>query len=163
MPYQFEGNDDTEKSLAEFTGCTTEDGVLQQLKQQVIAHHLSYNVMHGTSSPTTIRVKAHIDGLKIQALIDGGSSNSFIQPRIAKFLNLPVEPASGFKVMVGNFDVMPVEGCIPSLEVSLQGYKVQIPEVYYMWRRRFGYWHHMAQATQDSHCGLQFLFYQIFT
>ena len=63
-------------------------------------------------------------------MIDGGSSDSFIQPRIAKFLNVPVEPTPRFKVMVGNFDIMPVEGCIPPLEVSLQGYKVQIPEVY---------------------------------
>jgi len=101
-----------------------EENVLPQLEHQVLQHHLSYNTMHGTSGPTTIRVKAQINGLDIQALIDGESSDSFIQPRIAKFLNLPVQPAPGFKVMVGNFDIMAVEGCIPSLEISLQGYKV---------------------------------------
>jgi len=63
-------------------------------------------------------------------LIDGGSSDSFIQPRIAKFLNLPVEP--DFKVMVGNFEVMTVEGCIPSLEITMQDYKVHVPKVYVM-------------------------------
>ena len=63
-------------------------------------------------------------------MIDGGSYDSFIQPRIAKFLKLPVEPAPGFRVMVGNFDIMNVEGRIPSLDVSIQGHLIQIPEVY---------------------------------
>ncbi|XLU80481.1 hypothetical protein S245_003901 [Arachis hypogaea] len=86
--------------------------------------------MHGTSGPALIRVNAIINGLEVQALIDGGSSDSFIQPRIAKFLNLPIEPASGFKVIVGSFEVLPVEGRIASLDVNLSGCLVSIPEVY---------------------------------
>jgi len=68
--------------------------------------------------------------MKLYALIDGSSSDSFIQPRIAKCLNLAIQPAPGFNVMVGNFEMMAVEGYIPSLEVSLQGHKLQIPHVY---------------------------------
>ncbi|KAJ1377427.1 Aspartic peptidase domain superfamily [Sesbania bispinosa] len=78
----------------------------------------------------TIRSKAFVQGLEVQVLIDGGSSDSFIQSRIAKFLKLPIEPAPGFRVMVGNFDIMQVEGCVPALEVSMQGHNLQIPEVY---------------------------------
>jgi len=122
MLYQLEPPEEDEANL--------EENVLPQLEHQVLQHHLSYNGMHGTSGPSTIQVKAQINGLDIQALIDGGSSDSFIQPRIAKFLNLPVQPVPGFKVMVGNFDIMVVEGCIPSLEICLQGYKEQIPKVY---------------------------------
>ncbi|XP_072058202.1 uncharacterized protein [Arachis hypogaea] len=92
--------------------------LLQHLGQQVIKHHLSYNAMHGTSGPASIRIKAQIRGLDVQPLIDGGSSDSFIQRHIAKFLNLPVEPAPGVRVMVGNFAIMDVEGRIPSLELS---------------------------------------------
>jgi len=103
---------------------------LQQLEQQVIEHHLSYNVMSRTGSPTIIRVKAQINGLEIQALIDGGSSDSFIQPRITKFLNFPVKLAPNFMVMVGNFEVMIAEGFIPYLEITMPKYKVHIPEVY---------------------------------
>nr|XP_025623830.1 uncharacterized protein LOC112716183 isoform X1 [Arachis hypogaea] len=102
----------------------------QRLDQQVIEHHLSYNVMHDTSGPASIRIKAQIRGLDVQALIDGGSSDSFIQPRIAKFLNLPIDPAPGVRVMVGNFAIMDVEGRIPSLEVTLQVCKITIPEVF---------------------------------
>ncbi|XP_015933140.1 uncharacterized protein LOC107459423 [Arachis duranensis] len=103
---------------------------LQQLDAEVIDHNLSYNAMHGTSGHSTIRIKAHIGELEIQALIDGGSSDYFIQPRIAKFLNLSIEPAPGVQVVVGNFDIMQVEGRIPLLEVTLQGYKVLVPNVF---------------------------------
>ncbi|XP_057746886.1 uncharacterized protein LOC130966135 [Arachis stenosperma] len=103
---------------------------LQQLDAEVIDHHLSYNAMHGASGHSTIRIKAHIGELEIQALIDGGSSDCFIQPRIAKFLNLSIEPAPGVQVVVGNFDIMQVEGRIPLLEVTLQGYKVLVPDVF---------------------------------
>ncbi|QHO53120.1 uncharacterized protein DS421_2g45100 [Arachis hypogaea] len=59
------------------------------------------------------------------------SSDNFILPRIAKFLNLPIEQAPGFKVIMGNFTVMSVERCIPSMEISIiQDYKVNMPEVY---------------------------------
>jgi len=49
-----------------------------------------------------------------------------VQPQITKFLNLSVEPTPGFKVIVGNFETMNVEGYILSLDVSLLGHKVQI-------------------------------------
>ncbi|WVZ02924.1 hypothetical protein V8G54_023730 [Vigna mungo] len=74
--------------------------------------------------------RAFVHGMEVQVLIDGGSSDSFIQPRVAKFLKLPVHPAPRFQVMVGNFDVMEVEGRLPSLEVSIQGHSINIPDVY---------------------------------
>ncbi|XP_072062044.1 uncharacterized protein [Arachis hypogaea] len=103
---------------------------LQQLDAEVIDHHLSYNAMHDTSGHSTIRIKAHIGELEIQALIDGGSSDCFIQPWIEKFLNISIEPTPGVQVVVGNFDIMQVEGRIPLLEVTLQGYKVLVPDVF---------------------------------
>ncbi|XP_057755398.1 uncharacterized protein LOC130974540 [Arachis stenosperma] len=106
------------------------EDVMQQLEQQVAEHHLSYNAMNGAEGLATIRLTARILGHEIQVLIDGGSSDSFIQPRIAKFLNLPVEPAPGFNVMVGNFELMKVEGCIKALEVNMQGHKMIVPQVY---------------------------------
>ncbi|XP_016182574.1 uncharacterized protein LOC107624629 [Arachis ipaensis] len=108
----------------------SESAILEQLEQDVVAHHLSYNAMHGTKGPSTIRLKAMLNGLEVQVLIDGGSSDSFIQPRIAKFLNLPVEPCLGFKVVVGDFDVLTVEGCISKIDIHVQGCKITIPEVY---------------------------------
>ncbi|XP_015969943.1 uncharacterized protein LOC107493360 [Arachis duranensis] len=106
------------------------DPFLQTLEQQVTDHHLSYNAMHGTSGSSTIRIRALLQGLEVRALLDGGSSDSFLQPRIAKFLNIPVQPAPGVRVIVGNFGIMDVEGYIPSLEVTMSGCKVTIPHVF---------------------------------
>ncbi|XLU97428.1 hypothetical protein S245_011768 [Arachis hypogaea] len=86
--------------------------------------------MHGTIGPATIRMIVSINGMPIQVLLDGGSSNSFIQPQIANFLNLAVKPASKFKVIVGNFDVMTLEGRIPSLEVDFRGSTMIVIDVY---------------------------------
>jgi len=85
---------------------------------------MSFNAMYDTSGPATIRVRAQINGMDIHALIDGGSSDSFLQPRIAKFLNLTMQPAPGFRVMVGNFELMTADGYIPSIKVTMQGYTV---------------------------------------
>jgi len=86
--------------------------------------------MKGVLGFATIRLTTKVHGLELQVLIGGGSFDSFIQPRIAKFLNLPMEPAPGFRVMVGNFDVMDVEGRIPSFQVEVQGQTLDIPNVY---------------------------------
>jgi len=68
--------------------------------------------------------------VEIYVLINGGNSNSFIQPRVAKFLNLTVQPTPTFCVMVGNFETMKVEGYIPSFDVSIQGHNMHILDVY---------------------------------
>jgi len=80
--------------------------------------------VHDTSGPTTIHLPALINGVSIQVL------DIFIQPHVAKLLQLLVEPAPNLCVMVGNFKSMIVEGCIKSLNVLIQGILVTRPEVY---------------------------------
>ncbi|XP_025628112.1 uncharacterized protein [Arachis hypogaea] len=106
------------------------DNTLESLEGQVLDHHLSCNAMLGTSGPSTICVKVSINGLEVQALIDGGSSDSFIQPCIAKFLNLPIELAPGIKVIVGDFNILTIEGKIANLDINVAGCTISIPEVY---------------------------------
>ncbi|KAI5405361.1 hypothetical protein KIW84_052223 [Lathyrus oleraceus] len=55
-------------------------------------HHLSLNAMKGDSHMGMLRFSGLIENIKVQVLIDGGSSDNFLQPRIAKFLKLPIEP-----------------------------------------------------------------------
>ncbi|XP_019425047.1 PREDICTED: uncharacterized protein LOC109333920 [Lupinus angustifolius] len=95
--------------------------------EQVIDHHLSLNALKGGLGIGTIRFVAHIDKLPITVLIDGGSSDNFLQPRIVKFLKLPTEPAPRFKVMVGNGNYMSAEGVIQELKVHAQGNFFQLP------------------------------------
>ena len=59
--------------------------------------------------------------------MDRGSSDNFLQPRIAKFLKLPIEKAPLFRVMVGNGNSMTVEGMIKELNIQVQGAKFELP------------------------------------
>ena len=57
-------------------------------------------------------------------MVDGGSSDNFLQPQIAEFLKLPVEPGPCFKVLGQS---MTVEGVVPNLSITLQGYELRVP------------------------------------
>ena len=60
-----------------------------------------------------------INGMAVQILLDSGSSNNFLQPRIAKCLKLPIEPAPNFQVLVGNRHSLVVEGLVKQPEVMV--------------------------------------------
>ncbi|CAJ2659903.1 unnamed protein product [Trifolium pratense] len=90
-------------------------------------HHLSLNAMNGCSSLGTLRFTGQVLGKDVQILVDGGSTDNFFQPRLAKFLKLPIEPVSNFNVLVGNGHKMVAEGKISNLSVSVQGHDMQIP------------------------------------
>lgn len=109
--------------------CDSEVQINAELEEQVNAkdHHLSLNALKGGMGVGTIRFLAHIDQLPITVLIDGGSSDNFLQPRVAKFLKLPIQPAPMFKVMVGNGNYMTAEGLIQQFTVQVQGNSFQLP------------------------------------
>ena len=90
-------------------------------------HHLSLNAMKGTDSIGILRFTGQIGQIRVQVLVDGGSSNNFLQPRIAEFLKLPVEPGPCFKVLVGNGQSMTAEGVVPNLSIILQGHELIVP------------------------------------
>jgi hypothetical protein len=90
-------------------------------------HHLSLNAMKGTSSMGILRFTGQIGQISVQVLVDGGSSDNFLQPRIAEFLKLPVEPGPCFKVLVGNGQTMTAEGVIPNLALTVQGQEIIVP------------------------------------
>ncbi|GAU19157.1 hypothetical protein TSUD_79800 [Trifolium subterraneum] len=115
-----------------------EDQVLDTLTQQdeittdspttnLPEHHLSFNALKGNSNMGVIRFAGSIGKLGVQILIDGGSSDNFLQPRVAKFLKLPVEPGPQFNVLVGNGEIMSAEGTIQKLPVEIQGHMIEIP------------------------------------
>ncbi|KAJ1419593.1 Aspartyl protease, partial [Sesbania bispinosa] len=83
-------------------------------------HHLSLNALKVGAGVGTIRFMAYIEKLLVTVLIDGGSSDSLLQPRVAKFLKLPVEPVAQSRVMVGNGNYMSVEGLIKQLKIQVQ-------------------------------------------
>jgi len=90
-------------------------------------HHLSLNAMKGGLGVGTIRFISHINTLPVTILVDGGSSDNFLQSRIAKFLKLAIAPTPPFKVMVGNGSYMTAEGMIRELNIQPQGAKFEMP------------------------------------
>ena len=88
--------------------------------------HLSFNALHGAAGVATTTFEGTINGVAIQILLDNGSSDSFIQPRIAQFLKLPVQKSPQFQVMVGNGSTLSTEGFIPNLLVCIQGHDLLV-------------------------------------
>lgn len=58
--------------------------------------------MKGGTGTRTIRFLEKIGQIQVKILVDGGSSENFMQLRIAQFLKLPIELVSSFKVLIGN-------------------------------------------------------------
>jgi len=58
--------------------------------------------MKSTTVRGTIRFTGFIKGHKIKILIDGGSSDNFIQSTVVKFLHLSIYQTPWLKVLVGN-------------------------------------------------------------
>jgi len=89
--------------------------------------HLSFNALKGSHGLATMRFKGAINGLPVQVLLDSGSSDNFLQPRIAACLKLPVEPIANFKVLVGNGSALVVEGLVNNVQVNIQNHTIQLP------------------------------------
>ena len=60
------------------------------------------DAFEGVWRARTIRFAVDLNDTVIQVMIDGGSSDNFLQPRLAKFLQLEVEQSPKLRVMVGN-------------------------------------------------------------
>jgi hypothetical protein len=118
--------DDNEQQLFEESP-EPPDSPTNSLDTNLPNHHLSMNAMKGTSNMGVLRFAGSIEHIEVQILIDGGSSDNFVQPRIAKFLKLPIEPAPVFKVLVGNGEIMTAEGVIKQLPIDIQGTKLEVP------------------------------------
>ncbi|GAU28866.1 hypothetical protein TSUD_293180 [Trifolium subterraneum] len=89
--------------------------------------HLSFKALRGAIGVGTIKFTGHIGKMPIQILVDGGSSDNFLQPRIAQFLKLDIAPAPLFKVLVGNENSLSPEGSISELCVAVQNHDIKIP------------------------------------
>lgn len=74
-----------------------------------------------------MRFKGLINGVQVQVLLDSGSSNNFLHPRITHCLKLPVEPIPDFKVLVRDGHALTVEGLINNVEVKIQGNSIFLP------------------------------------
>ncbi|CAJ2661673.1 uncharacterized protein LOC123886206 [Trifolium pratense] len=85
---------------------------------------LSLHAMSGFSAPNTFRILGSIAKKQFTILVDSGSTQNFIQDRVAKYLGLPVIPASQpFKVMVGNGNTLDCNSQCANVSFNIQGNK----------------------------------------
>jgi len=94
---------------------------VQDDPSQLELPHLSFHAFRGSSNCATIYFHGFIEGKPVRVLLDGGSSNNFIQPRLAHFLHLPVQLSARLRVMLGDGYYLQTEGYIPRLSVSING------------------------------------------
>lgn len=83
--------------------------------------------MNSAAASGTMRFMGLIKGQAVKVILDGGSDDNFIQPRIAKFLQLEVQPTAPFKVLVGDGNALQVEGKIEELKVKIQECTLKFP------------------------------------
>lgn len=103
------------------------DNPLPNQEEQHLDHHLSLNVMKGANGVGTIKFIGQINDIQVQILVDGGGSKNFLQPRVANFIKLPIQPSLLFQVLVGNGNSMAAEGMVPNLTVIVQGHELSLP------------------------------------
>jgi hypothetical protein len=94
----------------------------QSSNDEDVQHHLSLNAMKGSCGVGTIRFTGRIGNIPVQVLVDGGSSETFVQPRIAQVLKVPIEASPCFQVLVGNGQSLMVEGKVRELKLHVQGH-----------------------------------------
>ncbi|OMO87973.1 Retroviral aspartyl protease [Corchorus olitorius] len=87
---------------------------------------VSFNALYGSPSHNTLKIIVDLQGERFTVLIDSSSTHNLIQPRVARFLGLVIEPAPPFAVMVGNGETLRCEGQVSDLTVILQGHKFQM-------------------------------------
>ncbi|KAI5439729.1 hypothetical protein KIW84_025197 [Lathyrus oleraceus] len=85
-----------------------------------------WNGLSESSKVGTLHFIGKFVGVPLQILVDGGSSDNFLQPCIAKFLQL-IESTPGFKVLMGNGQSMVAEGKISDLTIEVQRHLLQLP------------------------------------
>lgn len=65
--------------------------------------------------------------IDVQVLVDGGSSDTYLQPCIIQFLKVPIESTLRFHVLVGNGHSLTVEGIVRQLNHQVQRHELVIP------------------------------------
>ncbi|KAJ0970323.1 hypothetical protein J5N97_023200 [Dioscorea zingiberensis] len=71
---------------------------------------ISFHALTGHLVPSTLKLAGTILGHAVVVLIDSGSTNNFIQARLASHLGLTVQPSPHLRVTVGNGDSVDCSG-----------------------------------------------------
>lgn len=114
--------DTQDQEVAEFVM-----GMENSTSTEEVSPKSSLNAMNSAVASGTMRFTGSIKGQPVKILLDGGSDDNFIQPRIAQFLQLEIQSTAPFKVFVGDGNSLQVEGKVDPLQIKIQGCNLKIP------------------------------------
>ena len=86
---------------------------------------ISFHALVGAAHPQTFRVIGKVGNKEVTVLIDGGSTNNFIDQYMVTKLGLSVVRGRSFNVTVGNKEIIECTGRCLGLSLSLQGITIR--------------------------------------
>ena len=84
--------------------------------------HINIHALAGLPATDTFRVLGTICHARLTVLVNNGSTHNFIQPQVAKLLNLQAVKTEPLRIMVGNGSLLECLSWCPTIEVQLQGH-----------------------------------------
>ena len=94
--------------------------VTQPFDPASLQPHISLHAMAGVPATDTFRLYGLINNTRVTILVDSGSTHNFVQPWVAKFLNLPLQDTVPLRVMVGNGSMLDCQQMIPETTILIQ-------------------------------------------
>ncbi|KAJ3684022.1 hypothetical protein LUZ61_013186 [Rhynchospora tenuis] len=117
--------DEIEEEDWEETAPDVVDDDNEEIEQAVISMCAS----KGMKTISSMKFKGNIAKIPICALLDSGSTHSFVNPEVIKGLNIPITKTNPMIVRVANGERMVTDTSCQSLKFSLQGYEFEKEEV----------------------------------
>uniref|UniRef100_A0A2N9I334 Chromo domain-containing protein n=1 Tax=Fagus sylvatica TaxID=28930 RepID=A0A2N9I334_FAGSY len=118
--YLMEEVDDEEAELVE----VEEEEVEAELEDEKA--EITLCALLGSTSPSTMRVIAILNGQKTVVLLDTGSTHNFMDETLAKTLKLPIDVESNFGVRVANGQVIRTLGECKEVKFKMQGLHLKL-------------------------------------
>ncbi|RVW75982.1 hypothetical protein CK203_052825 [Vitis vinifera] len=98
----------------------TEVTIQGEQPELMIDHpQISFHAFTGQLIRSTLKLAGSINGQSVVVLIDGGSTNNFIQSRLTKHLGLTVQTSPHLKVTIGNGDSLGCAGACSRVPLVL--------------------------------------------
>ena len=102
---------------------TTEMQEMVTPQQQETLMQISAEAIHGMPGDTTLSVLVKVGGQQAVALIDTGSTNTFLDTEFIKRTKLPVEQTAAQKVLVAGGGELVSAGHVPDRNFTIQNTK----------------------------------------
>ena len=77
-------------------------------------------------APTTFRMYGSVHHHKVTILVDGSSTQNFIQAQVAQFLTLHTTVINPLQVMIGNGGTLICQQVCPNVPLMVQGHSFNL-------------------------------------